>query len=58
LLGSITVRALACFQIALLGLTASRECGRYLAAWDRHESSDPLEQCPDPFHDKFDSPPR
>lgn len=42
ILASMALRALACFQIALLGWTASRECGRYLAEWDRHESSDPF----------------
>lgn len=55
ILASIALRTLACFQIALLGWTASRECRRYLAAWDRHESADPFNTSPPGDREPVDS---
>ena len=53
-LTSTLIRALACFQIALLGFTASRQCRQYLAEWDRHEAADPFAKQPEPERDEID----
>jgi hypothetical protein len=57
-LTAIVVRALTCFQIALLSLMASRQCRQYLVEWDRHEAADPFAKRPGPDRDEIDVFPR
>jgi hypothetical protein len=54
LLVSTFLRALACFQIALLGMTASRQCRQYLAEWDVHEGAGAYSRKPEPDRDEID----
>lgn len=56
LLASTALRAVACFQISLIGLTAARECRRYLVEWERHEAADPFQKHLDPDRDRIDPP--
>lgn len=51
-------QGVAAFQIALLALTASRECRRYVAEWDRHEAAaldaGPADKPPGPKPEEID----